>query len=85
VNSRIAGGLDGGDFIDSDTRLAAPPITSVDENGIRLSPAYDMNPSIERRELTLAINEIETACDVSIAMEACTDYGLSAQQAGDAL
>jgi serine/threonine-protein kinase HipA len=57
----------------------------MDENGIRLSPAYDMNPSIERRELKLAINEVETACDVSIAMEACTDYGLTARQAGDLL
>jgi serine/threonine-protein kinase HipA len=57
----------------------------MDENGVRLSPAYDMNPSIERRELTLAINEVETACDVSIAMEACTDYGLPAQRAGDVL
>jgi hypothetical protein len=44
-----------------------------------------MNPSIERRELTLAINEVETACDVSIATEACTDYGLPAQKAADVL
>ena len=46
-------------------------------DGIRLSPAYDVNPSIERRELSLAINEVETACDVSILMDACRDYGLS--------
>ncbi|HEX7360063.1 MAG TPA: HipA domain-containing protein [Bryobacteraceae bacterium] len=51
------------------------------EQGIRLSPAYDMNPSIDRTELTLAINEVETACDVSIAMDASKDYGLTAQQA----
>jgi len=57
----------------------------IDENGIRLSPAYDLNPSIERRELTLAINEVETACDVSIAMDARKDYGLSAQEADNAL
>jgi serine/threonine-protein kinase HipA len=44
-----------------------------------------MNPSIERRELTLAINEVENSCDVSIAMETCTDYGLPAQRAGDVL
>ncbi len=49
----------------------------VDENGIRLSPAYDMNPSIDRKELTLAINEVETACDVTIAIDAAKDYGLS--------
>jgi serine/threonine-protein kinase HipA len=57
----------------------------VDDGGIRLSPAYDMNPSLDRRELTLAINEVETACDVSIAMDACQDYGLNPQQAGEVL
>lgn len=53
----------------------------VDENGIRLSPAYDMNPSIDRKELTLAINEVETACDIAIAMDAAKDYGLSMDDA----
>jgi serine/threonine-protein kinase HipA len=53
----------------------------IGEQGIRLSPAYDMNPSIDCTELTLAINEVETACDVSIAMDAHRDYGLTAQQA----
>jgi serine/threonine-protein kinase HipA len=57
----------------------------IDESGIRLSPAYDMNPSIDRQDLTLAINEVETTCDVSIAMEARQDYGLNAQEAGKAL
>jgi serine/threonine-protein kinase HipA len=54
----------------------------VGEQGIRLSPAYDMNPSIDRAELTLAINEVETTCDVSIAMDAHRDYGLTTPQAG---
>jgi serine/threonine-protein kinase HipA len=49
----------------------------IGERGISLSPAYDMNPSTERRELSLAINEVETDCDVSIALEARADYGLS--------
>jgi serine/threonine-protein kinase HipA len=57
----------------------------IDEGGIRLSPAYDINPSIDRRELTLAINEVETACDVSIAMEASRDYGLNSREAADVL
>jgi serine/threonine-protein kinase HipA len=57
----------------------------IDVNGIRLSPAYDMNPSIDRSELTLAINEFETTCDVSIAMDACKDYGQSPQEAGSSL
>ncbi len=45
--------------------------------GICLSPAYDINPSIGRTELSLAINEVEATCDVSIAMDACRDYGQS--------
>jgi serine/threonine-protein kinase HipA len=57
----------------------------IDEGGIRLSPAYDMNPSLDRQELTLAINEVETACDVSIAIDACRYYGLNPQQAGQVL
>lgn len=57
----------------------------VDESGIRLSPAYDINPTVDRRELTLAINEVETACDVSVATEASRDYGLSALEAADVL
>ena len=57
----------------------------IDEQGIRLSPAYDMNPSIERRELTLAINEVESACDVSIAMDSHKDYGLPHEDANNVL
>lgn len=49
--------------------------------GIRLSPAYDLNPSVDRKELTLAINEVETACDVRVALEACREYGLSRSEA----
>jgi serine/threonine-protein kinase HipA len=57
----------------------------IDEPGIRLSPAYDMNPSIDRRELTLTINEVDTTCDVAIGMDAHRDYGLPAQKAALAL
>ena len=53
----------------------------IDALGVRLSPAYDMNPSVDRTELSLAINEVDTECDLSIAMNAHKDYGLSAQQA----
>lgn len=35
-----------------------------------------LNPSTDRHDLSLAINEVETRCDVSIALEACGDYGL---------
>ena len=54
----------------------------LDTEGIRLSPAFDLNPSRESHELSLAINEVETHCDVSIALEACDDYGLSRTDAG---
>jgi serine/threonine-protein kinase HipA len=52
----------------------------IDARGVRLSPAYDMNPSIDRAELSLAINELDTACDVAIAMDAFKDYGLTKEQ-----
>lgn len=42
----------------------------VDAAGIRLSPAYDINPTVDRNELSLAIDEAETICDVSVAMDA---------------
>jgi serine/threonine-protein kinase HipA len=57
----------------------------IGEQGISLSPAYDINPSNDRNELSLAINEVDTACDVSIALEARADYGLSKIEADDVL
>ncbi len=48
----------------------------IDTTGLRLSPAFDLNPSNDSRDLSLAINELETRCDVAIALEACGDYGL---------
>ena len=51
------------------------------ERGISLSPAYDVNPSNDRNELSLAINEVDTVCDVSVALEAHADYGLSRVEA----
>jgi len=57
----------------------------VGERGISLSPAYDINPSNDRNELSLAINEVDTTCDVSIAVEARGNYGLSKIEADDVL
>jgi serine/threonine-protein kinase HipA len=57
----------------------------VNAQGIRLSPAYDINPSVARNELSLAIDETETTCDVSVAMDARKAYGISAAQADGAL
>lgn len=53
----------------------------IDRNGITLSPAYDINPAPDQRALSLAINEVDTACDAAVAMDACGDYGLSRQEA----
>jgi serine/threonine-protein kinase HipA len=55
----------------------------IGEQGISLSPAYDINPSNDRNELSLAINEVDTTCDVSIALEAHADYGLSKTEADE--
>jgi serine/threonine-protein kinase HipA len=57
----------------------------VDTQGIRLSPAYDINPTVDRNELSLAIDETEMTCDVSVAMQAHKTYGISAAQADAAL
>jgi serine/threonine-protein kinase HipA len=57
----------------------------VEAHGIRLSPAFDVNPSVERDDLTLAINETETACDVQIAREAHKFYGLTLGEADEVI
>jgi serine/threonine-protein kinase HipA len=57
----------------------------VDDQGSKLSPAYDFNPSLGRNELSLAIDETETACDVSVAMNAYKNYGITAARANEAL
>lgn len=53
----------------------------VEDRGVRLSPAYDINPSVDRDDLTLAINETEAACDVEIARAAHKMYALSLKEA----
>jgi serine/threonine-protein kinase HipA len=53
----------------------------LEDRGVRLSPAYDINPSVDRDDLTLAINETETACDVDIARSAHKWYALSLAEA----
>ena len=57
----------------------------VDAHGIRLSPAYDINPSVDRNELSLAIDETESTCDISVAMNAYKTYGISSAEADAAL
>ena len=49
--------------------------------GVRLSPAFDVNPSLDGEDLTLAIDETETLCDVEVARAAHAYYALSLKQA----
>ena len=53
----------------------------IEANGLVLSPAYDMNPNTERRELSIAIDEVNASCDVDVALRAASGYGLSAADA----
>ena len=53
----------------------------LESSGLRLSPAFDLNPSVESHDLSLAINEVETRCDIDLAMAACNDYGLNKDDA----
>lgn len=53
----------------------------VGSDGIVLSPAFDINPALDRNELTLAIDEVNSFCDVAIALEAHRAYGLTAAEA----
>jgi serine/threonine-protein kinase HipA len=53
----------------------------VEDRGVRLSPAYDVNPSVDSDDLTLAINETETACDIEIARAAHRMYALTLKEA----
>ncbi|MCY7388288.1 MAG: type II toxin-antitoxin system HipA family toxin [Burkholderiales bacterium] len=45
-------------------------------NGWRLSPAYDMNPSIEKSDHALAIDESDNRPDLDTAVETAAYYGL---------
>jgi len=53
----------------------------IEANGLVLSPAYDMNPNTERRELSIAIDEVNATCDVDVALRAASGYGLGAADA----
>ena len=53
----------------------------IEANGLVLSPAYDMNPSTGRQELSIAIDEVNATCDIAIALRAAPNYGLAAPAA----
>ena len=49
--------------------------------GWRLSPAYDINPTIGPRFLSTAINDYNTAADLDLAREVAPEFRLSKDQA----
>ena len=49
--------------------------------GWRLSPAYDINPTIGPRFLSTAINDYNTAADLDLAREVAPQFRLSKDQA----
>lgn len=53
----------------------------VTSDGIRLAPAYDMNPMPEKAMHALAIDEHSAAPDLSLAMANAGLFGLSAREA----
>ena len=53
----------------------------VEPRGLVLSPAYDMNPNPERRELSIAIDEVDATCDAEVALKAAAGYGVSPARA----
>jgi serine/threonine-protein kinase HipA len=44
--------------------------------GWRLSPAYDMNPSIDKTDHTLAIDDVDNRADLTTAIATSAFYGL---------
>lgn len=50
--------------------------------GIRLAPAFDLNPMPEKREHALSIDEGSPAPDLSTALDTASLYGLKPRQAG---
>jgi len=59
------------------------PVQGVSVSGALSSTSIDS--SLESKELSLAINEVDTTCDVSIAFEARADYGLAKNEADEVI
>lgn len=50
-------------------------------NGWRLAPAYDMNPSLKKSEHVLALDDANTAPDLTTVLDTATFYRLTRAQA----
>ncbi|MEK6209375.1 MAG: HipA domain-containing protein [Pseudomonadota bacterium] len=55
----------------------------VEPQGLVLAPAYDMNPNPERKDHSIAIDEVNASCDVDVALRAAAGYGVNQAQASD--
>lgn len=53
----------------------------IEPQGLALSPAYDMNPNAERKEHSIAIDEVNTASDIEVLRKAAGAYGLGPKEA----
>jgi serine/threonine-protein kinase HipA len=57
----------------------------VDSTGLVLSPAFDINPNPHKRQLSLAIDEVNTALSLDVAEAAGEVYGLKRNRVGDVI
>lgn len=55
------------------------------EDGWRLAPAFDLNPSIDKAHHQLAINESDPMPDVDLALETAQFYGIGGDEAREIL
>lgn len=53
------------------------------ENGWRLAPAFDMNPSIDKREHVLTIDGLVADPDIELAVASADFYGISDSRANE--
>lgn len=53
----------------------------LESDGWRLAPAYDMNPNLDKRTHTLAIDTHDTTSDIGLALATAKFYGLKPAQA----
>jgi len=49
----------------------------IDKNAWRLSPAFDVNPSVDKDELALNIDETSGSLDFELALSVCEYFRLS--------
>lgn len=53
----------------------------VESAGLMLSPAFDLNPNPQKRQLSLAIDEVDSSLNPEVALAAASYYGVTADRA----